>query len=387
MLSGEAKLYRRFTDGVLIEGGHFLTRKNSLLRLFAHRIIALDPRTPVFQCQPRTAIDPRTDRIRSTYLKLAEAHGGPVWERFSHLLPLQPKDFGPESYEELAQRIGLLGAMTNCPLAIPPYFAFSGPEDPWVSVNLDMFEAMKDVFNGEQVLLPIAFDSKLLADEKALLQVVDAFSTVKTNGFAVWPIGLDEIHASVRQLMGLHLLLTTLPSPSMLLYGGYFSIVLCALTASSFSNGPCFYEKRGLDLTPPLEFRPKCRYYLIQFRRRVDPVIAVVFYRILSSLEMKPTLCSACRRNVDGAGLDNLATMPDLDIFEHNLALRRREIEDLRSARSPLEETLGTLQWLLSNKRILSRFRPLSYARRWIEALELIRDHETLASMPASSNN
>jgi len=373
MLTGEAKLYIRFTDGVLIEGGHFLTRTNSLLRLFAHQIIALDPRTPAFQCLPRTAVDPRTDRIRSTYLRLAEAHGGPVWKRFSHLAPLRPRDFKPRSYEEVTQRIGLLQAKINCPLAIPPYFAFSSPEDPWVSVNLRMFEAMKGVSDGEELLLPIALTSELLADENALLEVVDAFSAVKTDGFAIWPIGLDEIHASVQQLMGLHLLLTALPGPSILLYAGYFSMVLCALTGSSFSNGPCFYEKRGLNLAPPLEFRPKCRYYLSQFRQRVDPVTAVIFYRVLSSLGMRPSLCPACQRNIDGEGLDNLVAMPDLDIFEHNLALRRHEIEDLRSARDPLEDFLGTLRWLLSNKRVLSRFRPLSYARRWMEALKLIQ--------------
>ena len=372
MLSGEPRLYSKFSDGVIVEGGHFLVRRRSLLRLFRGQIVALDPRTPAFQGMPQMAVDPRTEKIRSTYLKLAASHGGPIWRRFSHLEAIKPRDFAKPSCELIASRLMDLQRPTESDLLLPPYFIFQDIHDAWLQVSLCMYESMHDLSDGMPLYLPVAFDHQLLQDKEGISRVCELLSTLQPEGYAVWPVGLDERRAPVEELEGLNFLLKSLPGPSLLLYAGYFSMLLCALNGSSFSNGPCFYEKRDITIAPPLHFRPKCGYYLPELFQKVGPVSAVVFYRLLSDMGIDPSLCPACLRNLNGGGFDGIASMPDLDVFEHNLMARSEEIKSFKSSTDPLYGAIKDLRWVIENRKSFSQFLSLRYVETWLNVLERI---------------
>jgi hypothetical protein len=243
MLSGESRLYSEFADGIVIEAGHFLMRKRSLLSMFAGQITVLDTRTPAFQGVPEAALDPRTQRIRTSYLRLAACHGGPIWRRFSHLEPVKPADLTRSACKQVASNALDLQASVKPSLLLPPYFAFARFDDPWLPVNKTLFDSMCELADGLPVYLPIAFDHSLLEDARAVEQICEIVSDAGAEGCAVWPVGLDEMSASAQELAAMGRLLQMLPHPSVLLYAGYFSMLLCAENGSSFSSGPCFYEK------------------------------------------------------------------------------------------------------------------------------------------------
>jgi len=379
MLSGEAKLYNRYATGMVIEAGHFLLRRRSILRRFRGRIFAVDPRTPAFQCRPDMAVDPRTDKIRTSYLKLAARHGGPIWQRFSHLEPARPSDMCKSSCESTAISLIDLQKSARPSVILAPYFVVEGPDDPWVQVNRCMFEAARRAEDGT-VYMPLAFQSSLLADLGRLDRLCEMYMESCAPGYAVWPVGLNEMNASAEELVGLAHVLGKLPSGSLALYGGYFTMLLCALNRQSFSSGPCFYERRDMKIAPPLEFRPRCRYYLPPLYQKVDPVSAVVFYRLISEMGLDPRLCPACLRNVTDEDFDGIAGMPELDVFEHNLIARKDEIEALRASPDPALKAEEGFRWAVSHRSSFPHFRSLRYLKTWTMALERIR---SLAGRPS----
>ncbi len=233
-----------------------------------------------------------------------------------------------------------------------------------------MFVAMEAVANGYEVYLPIAFDHGLLGQEDQMERILEWASGLRAEGYAVWPVGLDEFSATAEELQGLARMLRSLRGEVLMLYAGPFSVFLSALRRSSFSNGPCFYEKRDLEISPPLEFRPKCRYHLSRLYQKVDPVAAVVYHRMLVQMGFQTQLCPACRRNVNGSDYEGIASMPDIDVFEHNFTTRRQEMTRLESSPDPANAMSEGLQVVLDHRELFSQFRPLRFAETWIKAID-----------------
>ena len=145
MLSGEPALYRRFSDGLILEAGHLLLRRRYLLRNFSRGIHSVDPRTPAFQTAPTSTLDPRTKRVRTSYLRLASAHGGPIWKHFSRLDPVKPRHFTRQACISMAAKVLELQSSVHTRIVLPPYFAFKSMDDGWLAVNARMYEAMAEL--------------------------------------------------------------------------------------------------------------------------------------------------------------------------------------------------------------------------------------------------
>ncbi|MBU7004062.1 MAG: hypothetical protein HXS50_00750 [Theionarchaea archaeon] len=368
MLTGEPGLYSRYSDGIILEASHFLLRKRSLLRFFHGKIFAIDPRTPIFQAMNRCFYDQRTERIRTSYLKLAKLHGEPFVGKFLEDIPVSPEDFSPDVCKRISSEVMELENSADPQILLPPYFVIEGSSDPWFEVGLRIYEEMSAY--ASNVYLPLAISRQLLGDIDGLKSICHELSRKDIPGFAIWPVGFDEFNSTLSELMGLEYLLDSLPETRVLLYAGYFSILLCAITGASFSNGPCFHEKRDMTIAPPLEFRPRCRYYLPLLRQKVDPVAALVFYRTLADLGIRPGLCEACERNTLGNGYEGIAEMPEIDIYEHNFISRRREVDELSNSRDPFDLGLEDLRSLLDIQKDLSHFRSMKHLTTWIDALE-----------------
>ena len=370
MLRGEPRLYTKYSDGILIEAGHYLLRKGSLLRFFHGKIAALDPRTPIFQVPNDSFYDQRTEKIRTSYLKLASLHGEPILGKFIKGEPVTPDDFKPGDCKKLAVNASRLERTASPEIFLPPYFSIGSSNDPWIPVNIEIFREVKKLEGTPEAYFPLAFDHRVLEDPEEIDAVCRMTSGIDSRGYAIWPVGLDEFHSSVGELQGLAHLLSNLAGSKVLMYAGYFSILLCALTGSSFSNGPCFYEKRDITISPPLEFRPRCRYYLPLIHQKVDPVAALALYRILGERGISPSLCKSCRKYVQDGDFTGIAEMPDINIFEHNFLSRRKEVELLRKSRDPLELGLENLRFLERIRDELSHIRQMRFVKTWIEALE-----------------
>jgi hypothetical protein len=368
MLTGEPGLYSRYSDGIVIEASHFLLRKRSILRFFRGKIFAIDPRTPIFQTMNGCLYDQRTDRIRTSYLKLANLHGEPFTGKFLDDSPVSPGDFDLDVCKRISSEVMELENVADPQILLPPYFVIEGIRDPWFEVGMRIYSEMSEA--ASNVYLPLAISRQLLGNTSELESLCSELSGRDIPGFAIWPVGFDEFNTTLPELLGLEFLLGNLPGNRLLLYAGYFSILLCAITGSSFSNGPCFHEKRDMKIAPPLEFRPRCRYYLPLLHQKVDPVAALVFYRTLSGLGIRPGLCEACERNTLDNGFEGIAEMPEIDIYEHNFITRRREVNELRNSSDPIQLGLGNLRALLDIQKDLSHFRSMKHLCTWIEALE-----------------
>jgi hypothetical protein len=367
MLTGEPGLYSRYSDGIMIEASHFLLRKRSILRFFHGKIFAIDPRTPIFQTMSGCLYDQRTEKIRTSYLKLAYLHGEPFVDKFLEDLPVTPGDFDQDVCKQISSKLMDLENEADPQILLPPYFVIGGSRDPWFEVGMRIYDEMST--NASNVYLPLAISRQLLNDADELKSICDQLAGRDIPGFAIWPVGFDEFNSTLPELLGLEFLLANLPGNRILLYGGYFSILLCAITGSSFSNGPCFHEKRDMTIVPPLEFRPRCRYYLPLLHQKVDPVAALVFYRTLSELDIRPRLCKVCERNTLGNGYEGIAEMPEIDVYEHNFITRRREVDELRDSNNPVQLGLGDLRALLPLQKDLSHFRSMKHLATWIDAL------------------
>lgn len=368
LLSGEPAVYLRYSDGIIVEGGHLLLRRRHLLRSFGGRIFAVDPRTPALQGKPENAINPRTDKIRTSYLRLAAAHGGPLWRRFSHMQPQAPGDFTRNRCRKIAQRLIDLERTAGPEFIMPAYFHFTHLQDPWIRVNAIMYECFREMAGESSLLLPLAFDHRMLESQDDIDLLCRQLSSLHPAGFAIWPVGLDENRASCEELVALGSLVERLPGP-LLMYGGFFSMLLCTLFEGDYSSGPCFYDRRGLEIAPPLEFRPRCRYYIPMIHQKLDPVAAAVLYTTLAGMKEPPRLCPTCQKYVDGCGYDKIAEMPAIDLCHHNFASRRSEMEGLASSLDPRGNAMENLEWLLERKEGFSQFRSLGYAEVWLEAL------------------
>ncbi len=368
MISGEPKLYSLYADGILLEAGHFLLRRRYLQRNFGSRIVTMDPRTPVFQFLSDALINHKTKKVRSSYLKLARKHGGPVWDRTSHLKPVKPSDLSLAECKDLCYGLNDLYQEAECSIVLPPYFVFQSLEDKWFRINISLFQSMREL-SKDPVFMVLAFDYRLLENTDDLIRLRDILVSYSPDGYAIWPISLDETSAAPEFLYGLALLLEGLKAPALMLYGGFFTMLLSAITRASFSNGPCFYEKRDAQVAPALNFRLKCGYYLPQIYRRVDPVAAVVFYRLLREMGMESSLCRVCQQNTQKIGLDGLASMPELDVFEHNLLVKRGEMEYLDGLSNILLGIESDFSEALANRDEFSRFRPLNHIENWLSAV------------------
>jgi len=372
MTSGQPQLYRELSDGVVLEAGHLLLRRRYFLRCFDGSVFAVDPRTPAFQGRFDNMVDPRTERIRSSYLKLARLHGEAVWKRFKRMEAPSPRHFGKESCRTMVENLLELELDSGAQALIPPYFAFSAPTDGWMDLTLRLYDAMEGASRTIELYLPLAFDHELLSREEFLDLLIDTVQDLEPRGTAIWPVGLNESAATPEELVGLSYLIRSLSGDVLLMYGGFFSRVLSAAFSASLAAGPCFFERRGLDVSPPLEFMPKCRYYVPELKMTLDPTLSVSFYEVLEAMDVDPDLCRACLRYVDGNGLEGLAEMADIDVFEHNLLTKRQELVHMSLCNDPVADALERLLWIDRNRRFFSPIHGLGHVKRWIAALSSI---------------
>ena len=280
------------------------------------------------------------------------------------------QDIDPDACRRLASQVMDFELTANPKILLPPYFAIESSKDPWLPINMMIYREMCSLGGTPDVYFPLAIGREILGDGKELQAICGMASDIDAPGFAIWPVGFDEFHSTAQELKGLAHLLGSLTGNKILLYAGYFSILLCAITGASFSNGPCFFEKRDIGISPPLEFRPRCRYYFPLVHQKVDPVAAVVLYDNLHYRGIRPKLCEACRRNIFDEGYEGIAGMPDIDIFEHNFINRRSEVDRFRASRDPIKLGLEDLRSIKTIEDDLSRFRSMKYISTWFEALE-----------------
>ena len=372
MANGQPQLYNEFCDGVVLEAGHVLLRRRYLLRSFHKTVFTVDPRTPAFQGRFDNMVDPKTERIRSSYLRLARLHGEAIWKHFKHGEPPAPRDFSKGSCMRMAENLLELEIDSGAKEIMPPYFAFSSPTDGWMDATLCLYEAMDRLTGGKTVYLPLAFDHRLLGRADSVDLLIDTILDSGTRFTAIWPVDLNELRATAPQLVGLSYLVQSLGIDVLLMYGGFISRVLSAAFSVSLAAGPCFFERRGLDVSPPLEFMPKCGYYLPQLKASVDATLVAAFYEVLQSMNLDPDLCRACSRNAGAENLDGLVKMPATDIFEHNLLTKRREIIEMSLGRDPVGDALAMLSWIDENRSSFARIHGLGHVKRWMAALSSI---------------
>jgi hypothetical protein len=323
----------------------------------------IDPRTPLFQDDLAAP--------RASHFSLAEWHGPSV---LSRLPPAGPARF-PASFftpavvaEMVAEVVGrqrgyagnaprvtkkldryaqlLAQAMQQQHAQVPPggpfgpvavlapYFAVTGPNDPWFAVLQEVWAQCAALSDSRKISPVLCVGPR---------QEAGPFGTVTVDGVAVlgellatlppalgercyvWITGFDERAVDEGQLRRLWRTVRAQPSGRELvnLYGGFFSACLWYAGLSGFGNGLTYSESRAWPALASTGSAPP-RYYLRDLHLFLPPAAAQAVIAAEPSFECP---CGACAE-IRALG-QTIASMPYHSLKRHFAHARQWELDQV----------------------------------------------------------
>lgn len=361
----------------------------------------IDPRTPLFQDDVG---DPR-----ASHITLAEWHGPTVHSAVSSgNTTLGPTFYSPTVVKELVTEIvkrqrtyaghapavkkkldryaGLLaealqkqGSPAPTTNVIPPhailapYFAVSGPSDPWWTVMQEIWSVASGLPKAGEICPVLCLDGRakehadgVAALAKTLPQLPSALSS--TAFF--WITDFDERKVSESQLRDLWKVIANRPEGLQLinLYGGFFSMCMRYAGLSGFGNGLTYSESRAWPALASTGAAPP-RYYVRDLHLFMPQAVASV----LESVE--PSFGCSCAACVDWRATgQSIASLPYHDLKRHFALAREWEL-DLTAATPPtdlanqLEDARNRAIAASKGNVVLDSLPALDYLTRWASVL------------------
>lgn len=249
---------------------------------------------------PDLFLDERLAELARQWVTFNQEYGATSNEKFDKYMDRLGEDIGVEHAQG--------------PEAIlAPYFACSGPDDPWWSKSVRLFEGAQAASGDETILRVVcaphsgALDP-LLGDLGGPEQLV------------VWVSGLDEHKASPGDLIQYRSAIAAANSRGQepfALYGGFFSVLLGVAGLRGQAHGVGFSEHRNWRELPTSGAAP-ARFYLRRAHRYVPQDLAQTMYEQSPDLTECP--CPYC----DGRPPVALAYH---ELMKHSVWCRNEEID------------------------------------------------------------
>jgi hypothetical protein len=233
---------------------------------------------------------------------------------------------------------------------IPPYFLYSprGQRgDITAELNSRVLDLCSQNLDDSMDVFPMVFLRREHLGPEYRDDIIALYTRNAFPGYCIWIDGFDERESTPDDVRGLIELTRALAADQrqvVMLYGGFFSMLLYYFGLTAVCHGLAYGESRAIGASAQQGSGPApVRYYVLELHRFLTLEDA------LTVLRQRPDLlcnCPACRRIVRGdpervIGYQDEEAMAEIH-FLYNRNQERRLI-----AESPLDSVVENLEWTL----------------------------------------
>jgi hypothetical protein len=190
------------------------------------KYLAIDPRTPIFQFG-------------------GHSKKKPTYSMLQYAIPLNTT-LSTQSFNK-QYTVLFTGQVINeqrqhgTNIIIPPYFYFSGNDDPWFTVNINcVAEASKQRTSNENILMFVLFDCALLLRPQSISTVSQHLTSCNVDGYYLMAADLDPLAISPALIKGYQNLVSQLAQtgrPVIVAQAGKLGLALIAHGAAGYAMG------------------------------------------------------------------------------------------------------------------------------------------------------
>lgn len=233
-------------------------------------------------------------------------------------------------------------------ILIPPYFLYS-PKSTSITTELNkrILKYCWDEKRDMGDLFPMVFLRKEDLTTDFLEEVIDINKSYGFPGYCVWIDNFDERSATSDQIKGLIKLtkaLSTGDRQVVMLYGGFFSLLLHYFGMTCVSHGLAYGEARSIGATAQQGSGPApIRYYIFELHKFLTLDSALIVLRERSELICD---CLICKRILAGNPERVTLFQTEEALAEMHFLYNRHE-ERKMVANSDLAESLKHLEWII----------------------------------------
>lgn len=275
---------------------------------------------------------------------------------------------------------------------MPPYFLYAPPNGPAPFATSELNSRILEYCWNDRAnwgdLFPVVLIRKESLGTDFMESVISAVRRFEFRGYCIWVEDFDERLATVEQISGLVRLTQALSEGErqvVMLYGGFFSLMLKYFGATCVCHGLAYGEARALGAAAQQGSGPApVRYYILELHRFLTLDDALIVLRA------RPDLICSCRvcQRVIGTDPERVTQFANEEALAEMHFLYNRSQERRMIVSATLDEAIESLQWTLALNddiaAITKRFkvrdgyeeRPIvdpRYIRAWTAALEAAR--------------
>lgn len=262
---------------------------------------------------------------------------------------------------------------------IPPYFLYQDG-NVTTQINKKIFEYVASVDMGIPIY-PMLFLRRDDINSTYGRNLIAEISKSSFQGFCLWVDGMRESDINEVEAKGLIDIVWTLSShktrPVLMMYGGFFYMLLCHFGLTGVSHGTLFSQSKGaMDAVRQTSGRPPIRYYIRELHDFFPLESSVLLLREIDSLICN---CQVCGRIVRGKA-DNIANFQNEEALAemHFLSNRWEEKQQIAGATpADLAGYLDTVYNLYESdvKRITRKYKmPWGEEERPVADVEYIKN-------------
>jgi len=287
--------FRDCYGGVAFSGNYVAYSPNGvasfIAEIAAEKTYFIDPITHAFGHHPRyisKQIDTGDLTPKPAMVYLSQIYGEPVSIHIGHRA-VSPNDFNGLA-EEFTEKVlnfqhhvidqalkdsndaKYLDAVPTSPcLLIAPYFYLSANSvDTWLDLNIEFVKLAVNSGRNLPIFAEIVLANEAFQDQELREKVLSRYIDCPANGILLWIESFSEHSASkgaLREYRSFVKRLSESGKSVVIMYGGYYSILLTKFGVSAVCHGPGYGEER--EITPVGGGIPHPKFYFPDMHMRL----------------------------------------------------------------------------------------------------------------------
>lgn len=157
-----------------------------------------------------------------------------------------------------------------CFLIAPYFYMGANSVDIWLDLNLRFIDIATKANHPLPMFAEILISNDAFIDPEVRNNILTRYSESNANGVVLWVEGFSEHSASKQALLGYRKFVEEIVAAGksvVIMYGGYYSIILSKFGPISVCHGPGYGEER--EVTPVGGGLPKPKYYYPAMHKRL----------------------------------------------------------------------------------------------------------------------
>ncbi len=251
-----------------------------------------------------------------------------------------------------AEQVSLLSdALCRPKIIIPPYFLYTfdtnGNPSITSQLNQQILNHCWENMRAEGDLFPMVFLSKDCLTNDFYKLAADIVLAHEFPGYCVWIDSFDERYVERPQIISLIKLIKSLSSRGqqvIVMYGGFFTLLLYYFGVSCVSHGLAYGESRSIGATAQVGTGPApVRYYIYELHRFFTLDDALKILRERTDLVCE---CPVCRRVLQGDPENVTMYQNEETLAEMHFLYNRYQERSLISSNN-LQNSIEHLNWII----------------------------------------